>query len=166
MEDMYAIARKHLALRIVALSDEQLAEFALKTVGERIRWGVEQLGEISGGLINASKLSDRLGRSRGLLYQLMDDRSKSPTMDVLNLLELEIGLPLWFLMGRMEQRDRGSGPASMLDRLPAHLREDMLLGKNLGTIVEALELAHLVIERNLGADTIREVRKLLEAGPR
>lgn len=163
MDDyIYEYSRRKLGQRIAALSDDDLNALGQKTLGERIKWGVTQLSEISDGMLNTSRLSERLGRSRGLLYQLIDNRSQNPTMDVLKQLELEMGLPIWFVMGRMDQRDKGSGPASMIDRLPAHLREDISLGRNLGIITEALELAHLVIERNWGQGTITELRQMLE----
>jgi transcriptional regulator with XRE-family HTH domain len=166
MADIYEYARSELAKRIESLSDEEMAELAAGSLARRIQWGVDAVASISDGTISTNRLGERLGRSRGLIYTLLGGENKNPTLEVLKLLEDEIGLPVWFVMGRMEQRNRASGPASMIDRLPAHLRELLGLGRALPIVTEALELAYLVAERNLGPEIFSDLRANLERMPK
>jgi transcriptional regulator with XRE-family HTH domain len=166
MGDIYEYARTRVQDRIAALADDELGRLAAGTLGDRVSWGINVISEASSGLINTSRIAERIGRSRGLIYQLMNGDNKNPTLEVLKLLEDEIGLPVWFVMGRMEQRNRASGPASMIDRLPAHLRELLGLGRALPIVTEALELAYLVAERNLGPEIFSDLRANLERMPK
>jgi transcriptional regulator with XRE-family HTH domain len=166
LHDIFEFARLELARRVNNLSDEVASAMAGGTIADRVKWGMKEVTEISEGLISTGRLATRLGRGRNLIHAIIRGDNQNPTLEVLKLLEDEIGLPVWFIMGRMEQRNKASGPASMIDRLPAHLRELLGLARTLPIVTEALELAYLVAERNLGPEIFSDLRANLERIPK